>query len=191
MTQLLIVRHGETLENLQRICQGQMPGTLSAKGIEEAHCIGKCLRDFEIDHCYSSDLQRAVDTTRAIVSYNPNLPVSEDTRLRERYFGSFQGCTFPPSLDDFVPPEETETPEAIAERLQSFLSDIRARHTNETVLIVSHGFTIRVLMSIAGYLQSAELETVDDLKNASLTIVDMSGENYDVKLFNDTSHIIF
>lgn len=190
MTKLLIVRHGETEENVRRICQGQMPGTLSPKGIEEAHYIGGRLRDFHIDCCYTSDLQRAVDTTGVIASYKPKLAVYEDSRLRERYFGSFQGCTFPASLDDFTPPEETETPEAIAERLQSFLADIRARHADETVLIVSHGFTIRVLMAVVGYVQSAELETVDDLKNASLTIINMHAENYEVKLFNDTSHLI-
>ena len=33
---LLIVRHGETVENLQRICQGQSHGTLSEKGIKQA-----------------------------------------------------------------------------------------------------------------------------------------------------------
>lgn len=187
---LLIVRHGETVENRQRICQGQTPGTLSDRGVEESRLIGERLKNWDIDCCYTSDLQRAVDTTRQIAAHKPQLIIREDARLRERYFGSFQGSVFPESLEDFTPPEETETPEAIATRLRSFLSDIRSRHAGETVLVVSHGFTIRVLMSVVGYIESTDLEAVDDLKNTSLTIIEVNDENYDVKLFNDTAHLI-
>ena len=186
---LLIVRHGETLENLQRVCQGQMHGTLSKKGMEEAKRIGKRLKNFGIDVCYTSDLKRATDTTAYILAENPHLPIYEDARLRERFFGSFQGQVFPESLTDFAPPEETETPEAIIARLLDFIAEIQHRHANETVLMVSHGFTIRVLMSILMRLPTTDLETVDDIRNTSLSIAEIQGDNYEVILFNDTAHL--
>lgn len=186
---LLIVRHGETIENIQRICQGQTHGTLSDKGVEEAKKIGVRLKHFSIDCCYTSDLRRATDTTRYITKLNPGLVVQEDSRLRERYFGSFQGQVFPESLHDFIPPEETETIEDMAERLLNFLSDIKRRHPRQTILVVSHGFTIRVLFSIFMNLPAAGLETLDDIENASLSIIDFQNESYLIKLFNDTSHL--
>ncbi|MDO5663826.1 MAG: histidine phosphatase family protein [Bacteroidia bacterium] len=186
---LLIVRHSETIENIQRICQGQTHGTLSDKGVEEAKKTGLRLKLFSIDCCYTSDLHRATDTARYIAEINPNLVVCKDIRLRERYFGSFQGQVFPESLSNFIPPEETETVEAIAARLLDFLSDIKHRHPHQTVLVVSHGFTIRVLISIFMNLPATGLETLDDIENASLSIVDIQNESYQISLLNDTSHL--
>lgn len=186
---LLIVRHGETIENVQRICQGQTHGTLSVKGVEDAKKAGLRLKHFSIDCCYTSDLHRATDTTRYITEFRPALVIHEDVRLRERYFGSFQGQVFPESLSDFTPPEETETIEAIQARLLDFLSDMKYHHPRQTILIVSHGFTIRVLFSIFMNLPATGLETLDDIENASLSIVDIHNESYQIKLFNDTSHL--
>lgn len=186
---LLIVRHGETVENLQRICQGQSHGTLSEKGIEQAIKIGNALQEKDIDICYTSDLKRATDTTSYIMKHHPSTPVKYEKRLRERYFGSFQGQQFPSSLAEFIPSEETETPEAIAIRLTDFLEEIEKKHRDKTVLLVSHGFTIRVLMSLLKKLPIADLETLDDIKNTSLSIAQVEGSAYNIILFNDTTHL--
>ncbi len=186
---LLIVRHGETVENLQRICQGQSHGTLSEKGIKQAIRIGNALQKRDIDICYTSDLKRATHTTSHIMKYHPNTPVKYEKRLRERYFGSFQGEQFPLSLAEFTPPRETETPEAIAIRLTDFLAEIEKKHQNKTVLLVSHGFTIRVLMSLLKQLPISNLETLDEIKNTSLSIAQMKENRYEIILFNDTTHL--
>lgn len=186
---LLIVRHGQTIENLQRICQGQTHGTLSAQGRDEARKIAQRLVDFDVDVCYTSDLRRATDTAACICAQHPDLEMREDSRLRERYFGLFQGRIFPEPPAAFPPNDEVETPEAIAVRLTVFLDEIRRNHSNQTVLIVSHGYTIRVLMTLLLRLPAADTETVADVKNASLTIADFYNGMYNVGLFNDTAHL--
>ena len=62
---LIIVRHGETIENQAKILQGHLPGTLSNKGIEQAKTIALNLKQEKIAAIYSSDLARAADTAHS------------------------------------------------------------------------------------------------------------------------------
>ena len=70
---LLLVRHGETVDNVNRIMQGQTQGRLTLNGIEQARELGRQLRGEHIDVFLSSDLARAVETLRIIVEER-NLP---------------------------------------------------------------------------------------------------------------------
>lgn len=66
MTRLLLVRHGETVDNVNKIMQGQTHGRLTLNGIEQAHELGRQLRSEHIDVFLSSDLARAVETLEII-----------------------------------------------------------------------------------------------------------------------------
>ena len=68
---LLLVRHGETVDNVNRIMQGQTQGRLTLNGIEQARELGRQLRGEHIDVFLSSDLARAVETLRIIVEERP------------------------------------------------------------------------------------------------------------------------
>lgn len=186
---LYIVRHGETVENKNRICQGQTHGTLTPKGIAEAHLVGRALADIPIDICFSSDLRRAHDTAN-IIGEEHLLPfdIITDERLRERYYGSFQGKVFPVTADHYYHPE-AEPPMEIAERLRSFLHDIELQYSDaEHVLIVSHGFTLRILLAVFSDLEPERWSEVTEFNNTSLTIVDGPAP-YHILQTNDTSHI--
>lgn len=91
--ELYIVRHGETIENLEEVIQGSLlDGRLSEKGKEQARILGKKLRNIKVDKIYSSDLGRAVETTKEILK-NHNVPVDYIPELKERSYGSIQGKT--------------------------------------------------------------------------------------------------
>lgn len=187
---LYIVRHGETEENRLRICQGQTHGTLTAEGIEEANLIGRRLAHIPIDICYTSDLHRAYRTAEIISSkHSTVIPVITDSRLRERYFGSYQGQVFPTeSHTDHFFFSEAETPHLIACRLLSLLHDLIARHAHHSVLLVSHGFTIRVLLALLTGRDADDWTELPELLNTSLSIVD-GPEPFTLVLLNDTSHL--
>ena len=57
---VLIVRHGETDENRQRIVQGQLNTVLNAAGLDQARRVAGALRANSFDVAFSSDLSRAV-----------------------------------------------------------------------------------------------------------------------------------
>ena len=64
---LLLVRHGETVDNVNKIMQGQTDGCLTLLGMEQARELGRQLRGKPIDVFLSSDLGRAVETLRIIM----------------------------------------------------------------------------------------------------------------------------
>ncbi|KAH9503685.1 hypothetical protein Btru_067153 [Bulinus truncatus] len=83
---ITLVRHGETLENREKILQGQTDTHLSDLGKKQAKLVGLRLRDVKFSHMFSSDLSRAAETARAIAEANTasSCELILDSRLRER-----------------------------------------------------------------------------------------------------------
>ena len=152
---LLLVRHGETIDNKRRICQGQLPGELNENGRLQARALAAALSQTPIDICYTSDLRRAKQTCEIITSPFADLTVIEDQRLRERNFGVLQGTVMSDSWNGFGPMQGAEPMEALYERLQNFMTTITHSHDQQTVLVVSHGITLLALTAVClGYTLS-------------------------------------
>ena len=92
-TRIVAIRHGETSWNVDARIQGHLDIPLNDVGLWQAQRVGAALADEQFDAIYSSDLQRALATAQAVGSATA-CPVQPDTGLRERCFGSFEGCTF-------------------------------------------------------------------------------------------------
>ena len=90
MTELLLVRHGETEDNVRQIMQGQTHGRLTAHGRQQAEALAQQLSSKKIDVLVSSDLQRAIDTA-VIIGAPHHLPLVTTPLLRERALPSSKG----------------------------------------------------------------------------------------------------
>ena len=92
---LLMVRHGQSIWNLENLFTGWTDVDLSAQGIEEAHQAGvEIVRAGLVpDVVYTSVLKRAIRTQWLILEEMDLLwlPVERDWRLNERHYGSLQG----------------------------------------------------------------------------------------------------
>lgn len=143
---LYIVRHGQTEENLQRILQGHIPGTLTEKGkeevIEAAELLSK--EDVKFTMIVSSDLKRAMDSAN-IISERLHLPVTPMEILRERDWGKFTGMSIAEAADKYridgkwiFPEGTTETEEGIYERASKALVELQRRYADETIIVVTH-----------------------------------------------------
>ena len=91
---IYIVRHGETLFNIQNIAQGWTDSPLTEKGIIQAKCTGYGLRDIYFSKAYSGDLSRQEDTAKIILEQSKHssmLQVNTDKRFRETNFGKYDG----------------------------------------------------------------------------------------------------
>lgn len=177
---LILVRHGETPENRRRILQGQTHGRLTAEGVSQANQLADSLAGTPIAACFTSDLRRAVDTARIIATKHCGLTVVEDTRLRERHLGQLQGQPMPDNWNGTEPYEGAEPMAELYKRVNSFLSYLRLHHAGETVLIVSHGITLKVLISVCLGYDERQFEQMDVLKNGSAKILEVSGEAVNV-----------
>ena len=67
---LLLTRHGETIENQRHVLQGQLPGTLSPLGKEQAVVLAEQLKQEPLDVIVCSDLARSYDTAKVVAGYH-------------------------------------------------------------------------------------------------------------------------
>lgn len=94
MAKLVLVRHGESVWNLENKFTGWTDVELSSNGIKEAHEAGKLLKNmnFHFDIAYTSVLKRAIDTLQIIMEeMNLDVKVIENYKLNERHYGALQG----------------------------------------------------------------------------------------------------
>lgn len=95
MTELVLLRHGQSTWNLENRFTGWTDVDLSTRGVAEARAAGRLLGDagFDFDCCHVSVLKRALRTLWLVLDELDRLwlPVVKDWRLNERHYGALQG----------------------------------------------------------------------------------------------------
>ena len=149
------VRHGETEGNIKQITQSHAPGKLTSEGIKQAKELALLLEDEEFDIAYSSDLKRATDTAAIILESHRNTKLIHTPLLRERSLGVLDGMSYQSvpfevydvTKIDFRPPEG-ESLHDVRRRLIGLLNDMYKEHPQQHVLVVSHGWTLKIMRSL-------------------------------------------
>jgi 2,3-bisphosphoglycerate-dependent phosphoglycerate mutase len=150
-TELIAVRHGETVWNAENRMQGHADISLSNRGLRQAHAVAAALATERLNAVYSSDLQRAFHTAEVINEHHRHR-INADVRLREIHLGTFEGLTRDEALTRFGEAYEKfffsdgtfalpsgETRRQLQQRVDEFLQEIVGRHPGERILIVTHG----------------------------------------------------
>lgn len=161
MTELLLIRHGETTWNQQGRMQGQQDSPLTPLGLEQAQSLARRLKTVAFAALYSSDLKRAHDTASCIAEQTGHAILS-DRNLRERSFGIFEGLTnseiavrYPAEHAPFARREPDyampggESATLFRSRCVSCLEVIAGRHLGETLVVVTHGLVLDALYRTA------------------------------------------
>lgn len=148
MTKLYLVRHGETVDNVAQILQGQTPGKLNAKGLDQAEEVAQKMRTEHIDVFVASDLYRSIQTCE-IIAQPHHKDVVTTPLLRERDWGDFTG-KFIPNLpkDPKDWPENIESLEKMKSRAQNFLTWFKVTYRDKTILAVGHGIINKAIQSV-------------------------------------------
>ena len=163
MTTLYLVRHGETIDNVNRIMQGQTQGELTENGRMQARGLARKMAGEHIDVFVSSDLKRAVDTCE-IVAGPHGCGVVTTPLLRERDWGGFTG-RYIPDLKDAVWPDDIETLDALKERAARFLEYVRSSYPSSVVLAVGHGIINKAVQSV---YYGKEMKDIPPMSNAEV-----------------------
>jgi probable phosphoglycerate mutase len=155
MTELLLIRHGETDWNAERRLQGFLDIGLNDRGRQQAAALAQALRDEVLDVVIASDLQRAVHTAQAL-AVPRGLAVLTDAGLRERCYGAFEGLRYDEIVDHFPQahaswmareidarfppgPQIAETLREFSARAIENVIAIAQRHAGQKIAIVTHG----------------------------------------------------
>jgi broad specificity phosphatase PhoE len=148
VTELLLVRHGETDWNAEGRLQGHTDRPLSDYGREQARRLAGDLEGEELAAIYASDLVRARETAE-IVGERLGLHVELEPGLREKDWGNWEGLTaVERDRVEFV----GETTEEHAERMVNALRRIAEQHPSSRVLVVTHGGSMRrVQTAVLGF----------------------------------------
>ncbi len=155
---LLIVRHGETDLNRTHRMQGRTDEPLNAEGRRQLARTAERLSREPVDLLVTSDFRRAVQSAE-IIGERLGLVPQRDPRLREQDLGEWEGLDWfeiprlfsPEAVGrfigdlDFAPPGG-ETKRSVRERMRSFLAGLRERPRTGTVVAVTHGGPIMVLL---------------------------------------------
>ena len=202
MVKFIIVRHGKTDFNRLNKYQGQYDSSLEELGIRQAEITTEFVaKNYKLDAIYSSDLSRAVKTAEPFAKAF-GLEINTTTALRELDVGNWTL-----QLVSEVEKNDPENMRAYRECIGTFrfpggesfeeardraikkIDEIAKDHDGQTVLLVSHGGTIRtVIAHWLGY-PMAELDSVRSVKNTSLTVAEYTDGKVEFKLLGDNSHL--
>lgn len=172
MPRLVLVRHGQSLWNLQNRFTGWVDVPLTTTGEDEARRAGERLRGSTFDVAYTSALTRAQETLRLIMSVSGlDVPIIRDAALNERDYGDLAGLDKAATAArygaeqvhiwrrsfDIAPPGGESLKDTAARTLPFFeravLEDIRA---GRDVLVVAHGNSNRsIVMRLDGLDEDA------------------------------------
>lgn len=187
---LILTRHGETIENIQNMIQGQSEGTLSEEGKKQIQKLAQRLKNEKIDFVYSSDLIRAKETAKAIIQFHPKISIIFDTRLRERNFGKYEKTMQSSELDWNNLPKDIESNDELYKRAKLFFDEIYDKHKDDTVLLVMHGGILRFYLTLLHNKPASEFIQFTKVNNTSLSIFDIKEDgNHNIILLNCDEHL--
>ncbi len=174
---LLLIRHGETDMNTNRVVQ--FPDTpLGKHGLRQADLLGQSLRSRPIARVLTSDYARAHATAEHVARHT-GAELVVLPRLRERNFGDIRGTSYADlgELDIFAPdfsPPGGESWELFDRRVDSAWAEVleHAAAMSGEIAIVTHGLVLRSLFSRTLDLCGHALDSNLVVANTSVTIVD-------------------
>ncbi len=157
MTEIILVRHGETEWNVTEVFRGRTNIELNETGIKQAELLAEYLRDIKIDTIYSSPLKRALKTAE-IIAGEHQLAVETAAGLIDFDYGQWQGLAHQQVKTKYkeLYAEWTNNPEKVKIPDGESLSDVRKRTVSVvsnvtakdkgTVVLVSHRVVNKVLI---------------------------------------------
>lgn len=200
MVKLILVRHALTVDNQKSRLSGHIDSSISEEGKEQIDKITNYLKDFDIDKIYTTTSSRTKDTVKKL-SELKSIEIIERESLKEISFGDFEGLTFD-EIKDKYPKEFQDMIEKGYEykypngeslidsynRVCIELDNIISNNDDRTILICSHGGTIR---NIITYLISNSYKYHWNFKidNGSVTILEVQDGFTVITAMNNTSFI--
>lgn len=202
MTEILLIRHGETDWNVEKRLQGHHDIDLNREGMRQAAALGVALLNEPLDAIFSSDLKRALGTAQGI-AIPRGLSIQLDQGLRERCFGCLEGLIHPEikarfpddyaawqrrDIDARYPPGEFH-----AETLREF-----STRAIDTITALAQGYRKIAVVTHGGVLDSVYRRAKNmgyehprdfDVLNASINRVTWDGTNFHILKWADVAHL--
>jgi len=204
MTEILLIRHGETDWNVEKRLQGHLDISLNEGGRRQAAALGKALLGEPLDAVIASDLQRAIVTAES-VAVPRGMRVQIDPELRERCYGAFEGLRYRDiserypqayamwqarDLDARYPagPRSAETLREFSRRSVNVILRLAAEYRHKKIAIVTHGGVLDCIYRAANNMDLT-LPRNFEIRNASINRLVWTGSALQMVSWSDISHL--
>ncbi|MEU5422220.1 histidine phosphatase family protein [Streptomyces sp. NPDC001407] len=180
---IVLWRHGQTAWNLERRFQGSTDIELTGTGVAQARRAARLLAALRPDAIVASDLKRAAATAAELAAVT-GLPVEHDAALRETYAGAWQGLTHEEIIgrygEQYAAWKRGEPVRRGGGELETEVADRAAPVVLEradklpdggTLVVVSHGGTIRTTIGRLIGLESSSWEALGGLTNCCWSVL--------------------
>jgi 2,3-bisphosphoglycerate-dependent phosphoglycerate mutase len=200
MTELVLIRHGETDMNRELRFQGHVNVSLNAIGLEQARRLAGRMTGEQADAVYASDLLRACQTAEPIAG-TLSLPAVTDQGLREQHFGRVDGMKvddikrdLPDAWagwlrfeQDFAMPEGEST-RAFHARVMAAIYRLCETHPRQRVVVVTHGGVLDMIYRTARSL-GLDGPRQSEIPNAGFNRIKVRQGGIDILAWADTRHL--
>ncbi|XP_071727862.1 phosphoglycerate mutase-like protein 4 [Rutidosis leptorrhynchoides] len=202
ITEIIVVRHGQTVWNAAKRIQGHLDIDLNDVGKQQAVAVAERLaKEFKISAMYSSDLKRALETAETIANSCGGLQVIQDPNLRERHFGVLQGVLYSEAHAinrkayealrshgrDVEIPGGGESLNQLYKRCTDSLQTIATKHRGERVVVVTHSGVIR---AFHWRVSNEKSDRAEKIVNVSVNVLHLSdSDEWAIKSWGDVSHL--
>ncbi len=200
MTELILIRHGETDWNLQHRFQGQIDVPLNERGLAQARRLAQRLADEAIDAMACSDLQRARQTASP-AARQLRLDPEHLPALREQGFGVLEGLALPEILErhprewenwrrhdpDYALPGGENVRDFHA-RVVGAVHALAARYPGRRLAVVTHGGALDMVYRTAMGIPLAGPRACP-IPNAGLNRLRVRGDRIEIIAWADDAHV--
>ncbi len=203
-TTFYFVRHGETEHNRRGIVQGRgVDASLNATGRAQAAAVARRLADVSFAAIYASTLRRAAETAEVIAHLHDGVPWHQLRDLEEMAWGVYEGRPFSPDVayvfegikarwrrGDFgYRIEGGESILDVQRRGLRAVERVLERHAGETVLVVTHGRFLRVVL--ASLLDDYGLERMHEIAHANtgVNVLIWHAGRFEAERLNCVAHL--
>lgn len=200
MTQIILVRHGQTPWNKDKIFRGSVDIPLNDQGREEARLAGEWLKGEKLHAAYTSPLSRSRDTAEAIARHH-GLEVLDLPGLSDLCYGDWQGLPLTEvkvKYADLYRQWETaphtvrfpggETLDEVKARALAAVMEAVKRHPGECVLLSAHRAVNKVLIAAFIGLDNSHFWRLGQDTTAVNRFNYVDG-TWHIMLVNDTCHL--
>lgn len=204
MTEIILIRHGETAWNAEKRLQGHLDIPLNAAGQRQAVALGQALHGEHLDAIIASDLLRARQTAQEIAAPR-GMTVHIEPGLRERCYGAFEGMLYAEvgerypeafaawqarEMDARFPPGENvaETLREFAERAVGTIARIARDGKYRKVALVTHGGVLECAYREAQGIGFSHARNFD-IFNASINRFVWGGKAIQLSHWGDVTHL--
>ena len=200
MTQIILVRHGRTPWNKDKIFRGTYDIPHDEVGQEEARLTGEWLKDESIQAAYCSPLSRARDTAQAIAGHH-GLEVQDLPGIIDINYGDWQGMPLAEvkvKYADLYRQWETaphtvrfpngETLDEVRARTLAAVDEVLTRHPGQVVLLAAHRVVNKVLICAFIGLDNSHFWRIGQ-DTTAINRFQWTGHTWNLMLLNDTCHL--